>query len=393
MSGPLTGIRVVEAASVITGPWACSLLADQGAEVVKIEAPEGDIMRKSGHIRNGLGSWFVNLNRGKQSVVIDLTSDQGRALVHRMVAEADVFVENWRPGVAARLGLSYDELSEINPEIVHASVTGFGDTGPLSAARAYDPTVQGRSGIVAAQSNDDTNAPQPVRLAVTDQVTALTLSQAITAALLARATGSGGQHVELNMLAASVQFLWPVGMSDHTYIGPDTTPGVMYGPTLRFWPTLDGAVTAAIAPDKEWEALCRVSGKTAWSEDSRFATIGDRLRNYDALMTMVGEHVATLTTAECSDLFDRSDVPYSPAIARDGLWNDPQIDAIGIIEEVDHPTAGRMRQTTPAPSFTATPALAGTPAPSLGEHTDRVLTELGLASGEIASLRESGVVG
>lgn len=392
MTGPLHGVKIVEAASVITGPWATSLLADQGASVIKIEAPQGDIMRASGHLRAGLGSWFVNLNRGKRSIAIDLRAEGGLEIAHALIAEADVFVENWRPGVAARLGLGYDDLIAVNADIIHASVTGFGETGPLSGARAYDPTVQGRSGIVATQSNDRTDNPEPVRIAISDQVTSLTICQAITAALFARSNGAGGQRVHVSMLEASVQFLWPVAMSDHTYIGDDVTPGVMYGPTQKYWSTTDGAIMAAVAPDKEWMALCEVAQRPEWSADERFVDIGSRLRHFQPLMEIVGEHIATLSTAQAAALFEAADVPYSPAIPRDGLWEEPQIAALGLIDEIDDVHVGRHRRVQPAPDFSATPAEAGTPAPLLGEHTDDVLTELGFDAEAIARARAAGTV-
>jgi len=392
MAGPLSGVRIVEAASVITGPWACSLLADQGAEVIKIEAPSGDIMRASGHLRAGVGSWFVNLNRGKRSLVLDLGQPEGLEIARSLVADADVFVQNWRPGVADRLGLGYEALSTDHPDLVYLSISGFGDVGPLAAARAYDPTVQGRSGIVAAQSSDRVDCPEPVRLAISDQVTSLTAAQAVTAALLARAEGSGGQHIELSMLEASIQFLWPIAMSDHTYVGDDVTPGVMYGPTLRYWPTVDGAVTAAIAPDKEWGSLCSVAGRDDWREDPRFVDIMSRLVHYDELMSMVGEHIATLTTEQAARLFDAADVPFAPAVPRDGLWDDPQVAALELIEEVDHTTLGTIRRVRPATRFSGTPSASGAGAPLLGEHTDAVLHELGHDASSIAMLRERGVV-
>lgn len=393
MAGPLTGVTIVEAASVITGPWAASLLADQGATVIKIEAPGGDIMRASGHLRNGQGSWFVNLNRGKRAITIDLTTAAGLDIAHRLVADADVFIENWRPGVADRLGLGYDDLVAIKPDIIHASVTGFGEVGPLAGARAYDPIVQGRSGIVATQSNDRTDHPEPVRVAISDQLTSLTICQAITAALLARANGAGGQRVHVSMLHASLQFLWPVAMSDHTYVGDGVTPGIMYGPTQQYWSTTDGAIMAAIAPDKEWAALCEVADRPDWFDDERFGDVGARLRHFSELMETVGLHVATLTTTEAAALFEAADVPYSPAVERDGLWDEPQVAAIDAVGEVDHPELGRIRSVRPAPEFSATPAETASPAPLPGQHTDDILSELGFTAAEIASARADGTVG
>ncbi len=392
MNGPMHGVTIIEAASVITGPWATSLLADQGATVIKIESPAGDIMRASGHVRGGQGSWFVNLNRGKRSITVDLRTPEGIEIAHRLVADADVFVENWRPGVADRLGLGYDDLVAINPAIIHASVTGYGHTGPLADARAYDPTVQGRSGIVATQSSDRTDQPEPVRLAISDQVTSLTFCQAITAALFARANGAGGQRVRVSMLEASLQFMWPIAMSDHTYIGDDVTPGIMYGPTQKYWSTTDGAIMAAVAPDKEWSALCSVADRPDWLADPRFVDIMARLRNFEELMDTVGAHVATLSTEEASKLFEASDVPYSPAVARDGLWEQPQVAALGAVTEVDHPHLGKIRQVQPAPDFSATPATAASPAPLLGEHTDAVLAELGFTDDEIEAARAAATV-
>lgn len=392
MAGPLSGIRIVEAASVITGPWAASLLADQGASVIKIEAPGGDILRSSGHMRGGVGSWFVHLNRGKRSIVLDLTSEQGLEIAHELIAEADVFVENWRPGVADRLGLGYDTLRAINPDIIHASVTGYGTVGPMSGARAYDSTVQGRSGIVAVQSDDRTDDPQPVRIAISDQTTSMTICQAITAALFARANGGGGQHVHVSMLAASLQFMWPIAMSDHTFVGDGVTPGLMYGPTQRYWSTADGAIMAAIAPDKEWEGLLRETGREDWRADARFKDVVARLGHFHELMQTVGEHVATLTTAEASALFEAADVPYAPAVAREDLWNQPQVQALGAVEEVDHPHLGRLRQVAPAADFSATPTATASPVPLLGEHTDEILTELGFTAAAIAKARSTKVI-
>jgi crotonobetainyl-CoA:carnitine CoA-transferase CaiB-like acyl-CoA transferase len=390
---PLQGIRIVDLTSMLSGPWATMILADQGADVIKVEEPQrGDHTRSYGNRRNGFSASFLNLNRNKRSITVDLKTARGVDLVRRLAATADVFVQNFRPGVVERLGLDEAAIRAVAPAIVYVSISGFGERGPYAHKPAYDPVVQAFSGLTTVQGGADDRRPRLIRTVLPDKLTAVTAAQAIAAALVGRFRTGKGQHVRLSMLDAVLAFMWASDMGAHTYVG-ETTPARKAASFIDLiYETHDGFMTAAVMTNKEWAALARALGKPEWLEDERFKTPALRDQNIDARLEMTQEVLKTRTTAEWLERMEAEGVPCAPVLTREQIIAHPQIAAAGILLESDHPVAGRIRQTRTAARFEA-PTIVRYGAPRLGEHTGEVLSELGLAQQEIDALRSEGVIG
>lgn len=391
MPGPLAGYRIVDVTQMISGPMATMLLADQGADVIKVEPPgTGDLTRALGGSR-GMSPTFTIVNRNKRSIVLNLKSRRGLEVLERLVADADLFVQNFRPGVAEQMGIGEAALRRIKPNLVYVSISGFGESGPYVHKRVYDPVIQALSGLASIQGDPVTGRPQMMRLIVPDKVTALTAAQAMTAALLARERTGEGQHVRLAMLDAVISFLWPEAMTAHTFISDRE---VVIRPNVRdlVFETADGYITVGVVSDAEWFGLARALERPEWLDDPRFKTPAGRVKYADARLEITAEVLKTRTSAEWLARLDAEQVPCAPILNRKELLTNPQIAANGLIVESEQPSIGRMRQPRPAARFDRTPAALRSPAPCLGEHTDAVLQEIGMGPEQIAGLRTDGVV-
>ena len=393
MTGPLAGVRIVDTTAYIAGPLATMVLADQGAEVVKVEPPGiGDVLRLLGTLRGGMSAFFATSNRSKRSLVLDLKQERGVEVLRRLVGEADVFVQNYRPGVVERLGIDYETLRRDRPDLVYVSISGFGETGPYAHRPVFDNVIQALSGMACAQADPETGAPDMIRNIVCDKVTALTAAQAITAAIVARERGRGGQHLRLAMLDAAVAFFWPDGMMNHTYLGD----GAMAMPPLannyRAFPTADGHLTMTAVTDDQFQRACRALGRAELADDPRYRTLPDRITRLSELVALLREILQTRPTAEWCERFEKEEVPFAPIHTLETLCGDPQLAENGTVVELEHPAAGRMRQARPAPRFEGTPAAISRPAPTRGEHTDELLAEAGFSADEVAALRADHVV-
>jgi crotonobetainyl-CoA:carnitine CoA-transferase CaiB-like acyl-CoA transferase len=391
MPGPLAGYRIIDVTQMISGPMATMLLADQGADVIKVEPPGmGDLTRALGGPR-GLSPTFSVVNRNKRSIVLNLKDRRGIELLERLVVGADLFVQNFRPGVAEQMGIGEAALRRIKPNLVYVSISGFGESGPYTHKRVYDPVIQALSGLASIQQDPATGRPRMMRLIIPDKVTALTAAQAMTAALLARERTGAGQHVRLAMLDAVIAFLWPEAMAIHTFIGKND---VVTRPNVRdlVFETADGYITVGAVSDVEWAGLTRALERPQWLEDARFKTPASRVKYADARLELTAEVLKARTSAEWLARLDAEQVPCAPILSREELLTDPQVAANALIVETEHPRVGRMRQARPAARFDGTPAELRSPAPVLGEHTDTILAELGVPAAQLSALREAGVV-
>ncbi len=388
---PLAGIRVIDLTSNMSGPLATMVLAEQGADVVKVEPLAGDLIRTVGTGRHGMSAYFANLNRAKRSIAVDLSTAAGAEVVTRLAATADVFVQNFRPGVIERLGLGPEGLMAANPRLIYGSISGFGLDGPLATDPAYDHVVQALAGFAALQAGAD--GPDLVRQGAIDKASAYTLAQAITAALLQRATTGQGVRIDVSMLDVALAFVWPDGMMNNTCVGEvEVLPPVSR--SFRTTPTADGHVVLVTLTAKQWsgltEAILTSEGDDAGGD---LSDTGARMAGGAAIMRSVRERLRSMPTAEVVDRLRRADVPCAPVLALDQLHLDPQIEASGILDELEHPVMGAIRQAGPAPVVDGQRLALGHPAAEVGAHTRSVLTESGWSEAEVDELVAAGVVG
>jgi crotonobetainyl-CoA:carnitine CoA-transferase CaiB-like acyl-CoA transferase len=393
-TGPMVGIKVLDFSIALTGPYAGALLADQGADVVKVERPGiGDIARWVGVAVNGMSSLYLVCNRGKRSIVLDLTQQEAVDIAKRLAAEADVIIQNFRPGVMDKLGLGYDDVRATNPEIVYASLSGFGAVGPYRDRSAYDTVIQAYAGLAASQADPADGVPVFLRQTAADKVTSLFASQAITAALFARARGNGGQHVEISMTDAVTSFLWADAAANEVLLDSDHTLHSSFVAGFRPFRFLDGWGVCTPTSDHDFAGMCRGLGVEGY-DDPRVATIGERIKHRDVLepiMDLCYAHAANMTMAEIEQRWGAERVPFAMILTPEQLTEDEHAVAIGLFEEADHHVVGRTRIPRHPILFSGTPAKLGAHSPALGEHTDEVLTELGFGD-QLADLRARNVV-
>jgi crotonobetainyl-CoA:carnitine CoA-transferase CaiB-like acyl-CoA transferase len=370
-------------------------MADQGADVIKVEAPGiGDVLRYVGPKRNGVTAIHQNVNRGKRSISIDLKSDRGGEIVRKLAAGADVFMQNFRPGVAERLGIGYDDLRAVKEDLIYVSVTGFGHEGPYASKPAWDNVIQAFSGAARSQADPQTGEPTQFYQIFADKVTAVTVSQAIAAALFARERGAGGQHIRLSMVDSVAAFLWPDVGAEPTFCEQDGvelgTPLTRATKPMRF---ADGWAQIAPVSDKEFFGLCRAFG-VELGDDPRLTTMAGRMSNLAAVEKLYEKFHAIaleMTVETALAKLEAEDVPCAPVMHVAELPHHPQMIASGSFVRTNHPIAGELCEPRDPARFSATPSQVGDTAPALGEHTDEILAEIGLTS-EVASLRASKTV-
>jgi len=386
---------VLDLTSVVSGPLATMFLADQGAEVIKIEPLGGDITRRSRQSISASGEFsalFVSSNRGKRSLALDLKRPEAAKIMHKLIARADVLVQNFRPGTMERLGFGEPALRELNPRLIYVSISGVGESGPYAKKRVYDPIIQGLSGFADLQAEPKTRRPQMIRTIVADKTTAIFAAQAITAALFARERTGEGQHIRLAMLDTMIAYLWPEAMTQYTVIGREAA---IADPTARpdlIFETADGYITVGTISDPEWQGFCAASGRPGLAEDARFNTPGGRAVNATERILLMAEIIKERPTAEWLQRLDANDVPSAPVLRRNEVIANEQVLARELIIEFDHPDIGRVRQPVPAARFDRTPARIQGPAPRTGEHSAAILAELGLEPAEIEHLAVEKIV-
>jgi len=386
VSGPLDGFRVLDLSAVVSGPLTGALLADQGADVIKVERTgAGDIQRHVGSKRNGYSGFFHVLNRGKRSIAADLGTPEGVDIVRRLARDADVVIQNFRPGVVDRLGVGYADLSTDNPGLVYLSISGFGQTGPRARERAYDPIIQCYSGMADVQGRshpEHPDRPEQVNMLLLDKLTAATGCQAVTAALLARSRSGQGQHIELSMLDTAIAFAWSDVAADLILQGDGVDQRPPVGASGSVQRYADGWGATMTLSQSEFEGLCRAYGLPQLAEDPRFATLDARMSHRaelrEVMETEVAAVAATLSVEEVGRRMAAEQVPFARVRRLTELHEDAQVRHNRMFRDVDHPVAGRLRDARPAPRFSATPAEAGAPAPAVGQHTRELLELAGL---------------
>lgn len=394
MPGPLDGIRIVDLTQMVAGPVATMILADQGADVIKVEPPRGgDYTRQVSTRRHNIAASFLNNNRNKRSIALNLKEARGVEIVKDLARNADVFVQNFRPGVADRLGVGEAAIRVVAPEIVYVSISGFGEEGPWAHKPVYDPLVQALTGLTTVQAGSDEVRPRLVRTILPDKLTGITASQAITAALLSKARTGKGQHVKLSMLDSIVAFLWHSDMNGLTFVKDEIQPERAQSFLDLIYETKDGYISVAVQNDRQWLGLTRALEKPEWLDDPRFKTAALRHHNIDDRLNLTQEALLTRPAAEWIDRLEAEDVPCAPVLKRHEMLLHPQVQASGIVTETDHPHAGRLRQARPAAQFSQTAPEYRHGGALLGEHTAEILAEMGLADKAIAELIDSGIAG
>lgn len=390
-NGPLTGVRVVELATFIAAPAGTHLLASQGATVVKVEdLTLGDPLRVFGSGKGGMSGWFANLGAGKQSLGLDITSDEGRAVLHRLIESADVFVQAYRPGVADRLGFGAEEMRALNPRLLYVSISGFGEDGPYAQRPAYDAVIQGWSGIASIQGGDE--HPTFVKCFLPDKITSLTWTQAVCAALFARERTGAGDHIRLSLLDAAISFMWHDAMMHRTVLDPDADHQRNILDDYQLSPCADGHVAVMPLTDRHWEGIAAAFERPDLLTDPLFASPALRADNFGQMVAAISESVHSMLRDEVVTLMVEHDVPVAPALRPDELADDPQVRHNGILQEVVHPVVGPIRRQRSAPRFTSPPAELRS-APLRGADNVEVLTALGYDSNRIEELTTQGVIG
>ena len=393
MSGPLAGFKIIDMTSVISGPLSTMILADQGAEVIKVENPDGgDFTRALSNRRGGFSASFLNNNRSKRSIAVDTKTPEGMEIVKKLLSTADVFIQNMRPGVVERIGLGEEEVRKISPEIIFVSISGFGHEGPYSQRPVYDPLVQALSGLTTIQGGSDEARPKLVRTIVPDKLTGVMAAQAITAGLLSRERTGKGQHIKLSMLDSVVSFLWHSDMGSQTFVGREFPQEEAQSFIDLIYETSDGYITVAVNTDKQWTNLTTALNRKEWLTDERFLTPALRHKNINDRLSMTQEVLLSKSAKEWLTILDAADVPCAPILRRRDVINHPQIQANATIGEYKHQQAGILRQAAPAANFSETPAVITRGAPMLGEFSKEALIRLGYDEDTIESLIKDGII-
>ena len=392
--GPLQGIKVIDMTTVLMGPYATQMLGDYGADVIKVESQDGHVTRQIGPTRHpGMGPVFLNTNRNKRSICLDLKKPAGRDAVLRLIKSADVLVYNVRPQAMARLNLGYDAVSKINPRLIYAGVFGFGQDGPYAAKPAYDDLIQGATALPALMAQTADGVPRYVPNALVDRIVGLTAVGAICASLVDRDRTGRGQRVDIPMFETMAGFVMGDHMGGLTYEPPLDKGGYArhLSPDRRPYKTSDGYICVIVYNDKQWRNFFDATGRDDLRIHAKFATFAGRAVNIDTVYAELARILETKTTAEWTAILEKADVPVMPMHDLESLLGDPHIVATDFFPVVDHPTEGRIRNMRPSVRFSETPVETKRLAPRLSEHSAEILREAGFSPDEIAALVRDGV--
>jgi crotonobetainyl-CoA:carnitine CoA-transferase CaiB-like acyl-CoA transferase len=395
MSGPLEGVRVLDLSQIVSGPFAAMMLADLGADVIKVEPiGGGDPIRMGAFSRGGIAAMYLNTNRGKKAMSVNTQTERGREVVLDLMARSDVVIQNMRPGVVDRIGIGYAQCRQRNPKAIYCSISGYGSAGPWAHRPVLDPVIQGVTGIVARQQSEAIPIPDLVRMVIADKWTAQTAAQAIMAALFSRERTGSGQHLELSMLDATLYASWSDLMVDYTMIGDGVDGGLRVVDIYQLTDCSDAKLIYFGSSNTHIFGIMRALGRPELCSDPRFATRSETQKpeNFAALGKIFAEEFLKTSRDEILARLVENDVPCGPVLEPEEVLRNEQIVFNGSLVEWDHPTAGRVRQPRHPVRFSLTPTDFGASCPVLGEHTDAILADLGRSDIEIDALRAAGDV-
>jgi len=390
--GPLTGLKVLDLTGMVSGPVAAMMLADQGAEVIKVEPVNGELVRHMAAPHNGVNPVFFSCNRGKKSIALDLKSEEGKKILLKLASEADIFMQNFRPGAIERMGFGEDVIRKLNEKIIYVSISGFGNRGPYANSRVYDPVIQALSGATDIQADRETGKPKMFRIIIADKVTALTTAQAISSALYAREKHGTAQHIELSMLDCMISFFWPEGMAGIVYAENEIDVRKLQGSQDLIYQAEDKYITAGAVSDAEWKGMCKALKREDLIDDERFATPAGRVANAQIRKEITGEEIAKWKSSEILKRLQEEGVPSAPLLDRMELLDNDHILANESILRVNIDGFGEVRQARPAARFSKTPSELSRPAPKLGEHSFEILSSLGFDDAIIENFIKKKVV-
>jgi len=393
MPGPLDGVRVLDLTTVVMGPYATQILADFGADVVKVEPPEGDVMRHAAPMRSrGMGHIFLNANRNKRSIVLDLKNGAARDACLALAKGSDVLVYNIRPQAMARLKLSYEEVSAANPRILYVGAFGYSQRGPYAAKAAYDDLIQGAAGMPWLSKESGAETPRYAPATIADRSVGLHVVNAVCAALYRREKTGKGQRVDVPMFESLLQTVLGEHMGGYTFEPQTGDPGYarMLAKERRPYETQDGYVCVLVYNDKQWRAFFELIGRPELLKDPRFATQEARSRDFEAAYALVAAEMAQRTTRECISMLERADIPVQRMNSLKDIVDDPHLAAIGYFRQVEHPSEGRIKSMAVPSEWSESKPEYRRHAPRLGEHTREVLREAGYDASAIEALFASG---
>ena len=384
--GPLEGVKVLDLTSMVSGPVGAMILADQGAEVIKIEPVTGELVRHMAAAHQGVNPVFFSCNRGKKSIALDLKSEEGKEILFKLAEDADVFMQNFRPGAIDRMGFGEKVIRKINKNIIYVSISGFGNDGPYANSRVYDPIIQALSGATDIQADRETGQPKMFRIIIADKVTSLTAAQAISSALFVREKKGISQHIELSMLDSMISFFWPEGMAGIVFAENEVDVRKLQGSQDLIYKAQDRYITAGAVSDAEWKGMCRALNREDLIEDVRFASPAGRVSYAQERKEITGQEISKWNSEEILARFKTEGVPSAPLLDRMELLDNEQIIENKSILRLNYEGFGEVRQARPAARFEKTPSEISRPAPKLGEHGREILMNLGYSKEKISSL-------
>ena len=388
--GPLEGIKIIDISTIVSGPLAASMLGDQGAEVIKIEPPyKGENARVMGPIKEGSGALFATVNRSKRSLAMDLKKAESKKIIYKLIESADIIIDNFRPGALDRLGLDFNSIKNFNPRIIQMSITGYGETGPYSKRRVYDPLIQATAGVCDAQSID--GQPKYMKTLMCDKITSLTAAQAMTAALFKREKTNKGQRVTLSMLDTALYFMWSDSMYNYSWHGDDWAPIPNIADFYEPVKTKDGHIALVAINDSEFSGVLKAIGREDLLEDERFSTTENRLMNVVEMQEILLNAYSEFTSDELVERMEENDVPAAK-INREDIFSDPQVINNSSIINTKNNGEKIIKGPKPPANFLDDECDEPKFMPALGQHSSEILKEYGFSNDEINSLIEKKII-